>query len=146
MSWRYRVDVDVPARTAMDRLLRPDRWMSFYSMYCGVEHADDHWPARGSTMRLLLGLGPLRFRLHQKVVDRDDDRRVFLEEHALGGLWCDHPALSFLSDGDRTRIVLMVKPTSRWMLARPFVWLTSLAFAATMPIVCRRIRAMVERE
>lgn len=80
----------------------------------------------------------------QQVAAHDGEGRVSLEEQALGGLWRDRPRVQVVFRGGGGRCVLTVQPTSRWVVARPLVWVASPGFVVAMLNVRRRMRWMVE--
>jgi len=122
--------------------------ISFYPAYRGVVSADGHWPDIGSTIVLRYRLaGPVTMRLHQTVVQHDRGVSIEWEERGLGGFWIDHPRFDFdPSDDGSTIVTLTVKPTSRFLIARPLVWLISLPFTKLTAKAMKAFAASIERD
>ncbi len=145
--WTHRFRVDAGVDEIYERGLAADRWFAFYPAYRGIDAVDDNWPQTGSTIVLRYSLaGPLTMRLRQTVVRHE--REVFIEwdEQGLGGFWMDRPRFDFEANEDgSTMVTLTVRPTSRFLVARPLIWLISLPFAKLTPKAMKTFAASIEQ-
>ncbi len=86
-----------------------------------------------------------RMRIRQTVTAHDPERLLQMEESALGGLWIDHPSLAFESMPDGSvNVTLKVRPTTRFALAKPLIWLVSLPFGQITPKAMSAFASMIE--
>jgi len=145
-EWSHQFRVNATIGDIYEYGLSPQRWFSFYPAYGGVDTVDDDWPSEGTSIVVWYKLaGPARMRIRQTVTAHDPERLLQMEESALGGLWIDHPSLAFESMPDGSvNVTLKVRPTTRFALAKPLIWLVSLPFGQITPKAMSAFASMVE--
>ena len=148
MGWTHQFRVNADVEDIYSRGLAADRWFTFYPAYRGIETVDEDWPQQGSTIVLRYRLaGPLTMRLRQTVVQHEQGVSIEWDEQSLGGFWMDRPRFDFEANEDgSTMVTLTVRPTSRFLAARPLIWLISLLFTKLTPKAMKTFAASIERD
>lgn len=145
MVWTYTFRVEATVDRFYEQVFDPQRWFSFDPGYRGLDEADDHWPDVGSTIVVRYSVFPgTALRLRQRVVAHTQGVEIEMDEEALGGLWQDHPRISFEPEGEATNVTLTVDSTSRFRAARPVIALMGRGFDRMVPKLTRAMADLAE--
>jgi hypothetical protein len=145
MKWTYRFHVDSPPEAFYAHALTPETWFSYFKAYRGLEFVDPTWPEVGSSIGVRYALvGPITVQVKHTVREHERGRRILLHEEALSGLWIDRPEISLGPRDGGTDVTVKLDQTSRWLPARPLVFLIWCTNGLVAPPAMRRLKAAAE--